>query len=126
MGRGVDWWLSLSLFAGPAIARSTAVWAQTAAAPAAAAQAPSAVVDEDARPVPAEPDFVIIDLPTTLRLPLHRGNFRLTHRWEGNLRGRSFKENARDNAIATTFGQIARGGYPKSLYMGFNLARKFY
>ena len=30
------------------------------------------------------------------------------------------------NTSATTFGQIARGGFPKSLYLGFNLTRKFY
>ena len=26
----------------------------------------------------------------------------------------------------TTFAQMARGGFPKSLYLGFNLARKFF
>jgi len=30
------------------------------------------------------------------------------------------------NTQATTFGQIARGGSPETLYIGFNLARKFY
>jgi hypothetical protein len=30
------------------------------------------------------------------------------------------------NTQATTFGQIARGGNPETLYIGFNLARKFY
>ena len=30
------------------------------------------------------------------------------------------------NTSATTYGQIARGGNPESLYLGFNLARKFY
>jgi hypothetical protein len=30
------------------------------------------------------------------------------------------------NTSASTFAQIARGGAPKSLYLGFNLARKFY
>jgi hypothetical protein len=30
------------------------------------------------------------------------------------------------NTSATTYGQIARGGFPKSLYLGFNLTRKFY
>ena len=30
------------------------------------------------------------------------------------------------NTSGTTFGQIARGGFPKSLYLGFNLTRKFY
>jgi hypothetical protein len=30
------------------------------------------------------------------------------------------------NAFGTTFGQIARGGFPTTLYLGFNLARKFF
>ena len=30
------------------------------------------------------------------------------------------------NTSATTFGQVARGGLPESLYLGFNLARKFF
>jgi len=30
------------------------------------------------------------------------------------------------NSSATTYGQLARGGSPESLYLGFNLARKFY
>ena len=30
------------------------------------------------------------------------------------------------NTSATTYGQIARGGNPESLYLGFNLARKFF
>ena len=30
------------------------------------------------------------------------------------------------NTSGTTFAQIARGGFPKSLYLGFNLTRKFY
>jgi hypothetical protein len=30
------------------------------------------------------------------------------------------------NAFATTFGQMARGGFPTTLYLGFNLARKFF
>jgi hypothetical protein len=31
-----------------------------------------------------------------------------------------------NNGQGTTFGQIARGGTPNSLYLGFNLARKFF
>jgi hypothetical protein len=30
------------------------------------------------------------------------------------------------NSAATTFGQIAGGGFPDALFFGFNLARKFY
>ncbi|MEO8071058.1 MAG: DUF5777 family beta-barrel protein [Acidobacteriota bacterium] len=50
--------------------------------------------DDDAVLDPAEPDFVIVNLPTTLRLPVHKGNFRLTHRFAGNLRNGSFGEQA--------------------------------
>jgi len=35
---------------------------------------------------PLQPDFTLIALPTTLPLPLHKSNFRLTHRFNGNLR----------------------------------------
>ena len=31
-----------------------------------------------------------------------------------------------NNGQGTTFGQLARGGFPNSLYLGFNLARKFF
>jgi hypothetical protein len=30
------------------------------------------------------------------------------------------------NGFATTYGQLARGGFPDSLYFGFNVGRKFY
>jgi hypothetical protein len=42
--------------------------------------------DDDAVLRPLEPDFTLINLPTTLPLPVHKGNFRLTHRFNGNLR----------------------------------------
>ena len=42
----------------------------------------------------AEPDFVVVNLPTTLRLPVWKGNFRLTHRFAGNLRNGSFSQQA--------------------------------
>lgn len=44
------------------------------------------VQDEDlTQPVTMEPDYSLINLPTTLRLPLHKGDFHLTHRFQGNL-----------------------------------------
>jgi hypothetical protein len=46
--------------------------------------------DDDAAFRPLEPDFTLINLPTTLPLPLHKGNFRLTHRFNGNLRDGDF------------------------------------
>jgi hypothetical protein len=64
------------------------VWGQTPAPTPAAQAAPPE--DDDAALVPAEPDFALINLPTTLRLPRHKGNFRLTHRFQGNLRAESF------------------------------------
>jgi hypothetical protein len=50
--------------------------------------------DDDAALDPAEPDFTLVNIPTTLRLPLHKGNFHLTHRFAGNLRQGSFGEQA--------------------------------
>jgi hypothetical protein len=57
------------------------VWGQTP---------PAAVQDDDATLQPVEPDFTLVNLPTTLRLPLHKSNFHLTHRFRGNLRDGSF------------------------------------
>jgi hypothetical protein len=37
--------------------------------------------DPDARPDPLQPDFNLVALPTTLRLPKHKASFRLTHRF---------------------------------------------
>src|SRR5262245_28121209 len=47
----------------------------------------------------AEPDFRLINLPTTLRLPKFKGNFDLTHRFNGNLRRGSFTDQ-----LSTLFG----------------------
>jgi len=54
--------------------------------------AQTATDDDDERLDPAEPDFVVINLPTTLRLPRHKSDFHLTHRFEGNLRDGSFTD----------------------------------
>jgi hypothetical protein len=48
--------------------------------------------DDDGRLDLAEPDYVVINLPTTLRLPVHGGTFHLTHRFDGNLRDGSFSD----------------------------------
>lgn len=50
--------------------------------------------DDDAALTPAEPDVVVVNLPTSLRLPLFKGNFRLTHRFAGNLRNGTFGQQA--------------------------------
>ena len=54
------------------------------------ARAQGAADDDDAKLRPAEPDFTVVNLPTTLPLPLHAGNFHLTHRFAENLRNDSF------------------------------------
>ena len=68
--------------------------AEPQAAPA-PAPAPSAY-DEDLDPVPAEPDFNVITLPTNLRLPKHTLDFRLTHRFARGLSEGSFGDLASD------------------------------
>ena len=50
--------------------------------------------NDDAELVLAEPDFRVLNLPSTLRLPVRGSNFQLTHRFNGNLRQGSFEENA--------------------------------
>jgi hypothetical protein len=50
--------------------------------------------DDDTELVLAEPDFRVLNLPSTLRLPVHGSNFQLTHRFNSNLRQGSFDENA--------------------------------
>ena len=52
--------------------------------------------DDDAKLRPLEPDFRVINIPTTLPLPLHAGDFELTHRFAGNWRGRDFSDLAAD------------------------------
>lgn len=54
----------------------------------------TAADDDDAAPVLAEPDFRVLNLPSTLRLPRHGSNFQLTHRFNGNLRRGSLGGNA--------------------------------
>jgi hypothetical protein len=49
---------------------------------------------DDAALVLAEPDFRVLNLPSTLRLPLHGSSFQMTHRFNGNLRQGGFNENA--------------------------------
>jgi hypothetical protein len=50
--------------------------------------------DDDAKLRPAEPDFSLINLPTTLPLPLHASDFHLTHRFGLDLTSVDFGEAA--------------------------------
>jgi hypothetical protein len=77
--------------------------------PAAAhAQATATSASDDSAPQPTEPDFTIVNLPTTLRLPLYKSNFHLTHRFQGNLEDGTFGHQASnlfglDNGAAIGF-----------------------
>ncbi|HUQ72345.1 MAG TPA: DUF5777 family beta-barrel protein [Planctomycetaceae bacterium] len=64
-------------------------WAQSAPAPAAPAD------DDPDRDINvSQPDFTIITLPTTLRVPRHRSAFRVTHRFNQSLTQGDFGDQA--------------------------------
>lgn len=77
----------LALFLAFVASTAAPVYAQDPA-PAPAPAAPSD--DDDAKLRPMEPDFVTINLPTTLPLPAHAMNFHLSHRFNEDLRNDSF------------------------------------
>jgi hypothetical protein len=62
--------------------------------PAATAAAQASSSDDDGVLRLAEPDFRVVNLPTTLRLPVRGSTFQLTHRFNGNLHRGSFTDNA--------------------------------
>ena len=49
--------------------------------------APAFAQDDDAALRPAEPDFTLLSLPTSLRLPVFKSSFHLTHRFGLALKG---------------------------------------
>src|SRR5262245_13564490 len=67
------------------------------------AQTPS-TTDDPAALDPLEADFEIVNLPTTLRLPVHKFNFHLTHRFNQNLICEEFEENCFGHRLQTLFG----------------------
>ena len=69
-----------------AVSTVAPVYAQPPATPTTA----PASDDDDEELRPLEPDFNLVNLPTTLPLPVHAGNFRLTHRFNENLRNDDF------------------------------------
>ena len=77
-----------------AAAAPQAAAADQAAADETTADQPTAEEHDDAVLRPLQPDFTLVNLPTTLPLPLHKGNFRLTHRFNGNLRSGDFGDQA--------------------------------
>lgn len=58
------------------------------------ARAQESSADDDGKLRPEEPDFVLINLPTTLPLPVHRGDFHLTHRFNLDLTAGTFGDAA--------------------------------
>lgn len=79
------------------------------AAPAAFAQNPPAPVvddDPDKDPNPSQPDFTIVNLPTTLRLPKFSSAFRVTHRFGRPLGAGDFGDLAGDLFGLDAGGQI--------------------
>src|SRR5262249_36964107 len=88
--------LAIALTARSASAAGPPTPTPAPAPPTAAASSSAAAQDDDddAALQPAEPEFRIINLPTTMRLPLFKGNFDLTHRFAGNLRRGSFSDQA--------------------------------
>ncbi len=75
----------LALFLAFMVSGVTPARAQTPATP-----APASGDDDDAKLRPLEPDFSLVNLPTTLPLPVGAGSFHLTHRFNENLRHDSF------------------------------------
>jgi hypothetical protein len=86
---------ALTLILGFILFGSNPAWAQAQATPPAAAAQPvaqTAEEDDDAKLRPLDPDFTVVNLPTTLPLPMGAGNFHLTHRFVGvNWRQDDFK-----------------------------------
>jgi hypothetical protein len=108
----------------------------------------SVVFAQTDQPSPSQPpqiDETAVNVPTTLSLKEHHSYFWLTSRFARDLRRGSFGQLAEDlfsldngavialeflqlnfgNNFATTPGMIARGGAKHSVFMGFNLSRKF-
>ena len=74
------------------------VYAQPpAASPDPAVQAPPASDDDDGKFRAVEPDYVTVNLPTTLPLPVHAMNFHLSHR---------FNEDLLNDSIGTQFSNV--------------------
>jgi hypothetical protein len=90
--------LATAFTAAPAHAQPPSADPAPAVAAGAAATATAAADDDDdAKLRPVEPDFVTVDLPTTLPLPKHAMNFHLSHR---------FNEDLLNDSIGTQFGNL--------------------
>lgn len=115
-------WLFGAIVAATAAIASPA-WAQTASGPTAVTAVNQSATDDPAVLVPAEPDVAVINLPTNMRMPLFKGNFRLTHRFAGNLMNGTFGQ-----AAANLFGldQGAIIGFEYRMAVAPNTQAAFY
>jgi len=87
--------VALVLVAGIALAQDPPAAAPPAAAPPAQAET-SPVDEEDMSFQRAQPDFTLVNLPTTLRLPRYKSAFRVTHRFTRPLGQGSFTDSLAD------------------------------
>jgi len=97
----IRWRNACASLAAIIVVASHAAFAQSTETqpPSGAGNSPQALIvasdaDDDAVLRPLQPDFTLINLPTTLPLPAHKSNFRLTHRFNGNLRSGGFGSQA--------------------------------
>jgi len=73
------------------------LWLVLLGAPAAEGPAPQApLVEDELEADPVEPDFVVVNLPTTARLPKGKLAFRVTHRFARGLGAGDFSDLASD------------------------------
>lgn len=114
----------ITLIALALVGTASPAWAQTSsgktrrAANTTAATTQSPADDEDDAVLdPAEPDFVVVNLPTTMRAPVGKGNFRITHRFAGNLRNGTFGELA-GNLFGIDQGAIVGFEYRRAVARG--------
>ena len=79
----MTWSRALILAVPLALMADVPAFPQDATAPAATSEAAAAAQedDPDLDPNPAQPDFTVVNLPTTLRLPRFKSAFRVTHRF---------------------------------------------
>jgi hypothetical protein len=77
--------LAWTALTAPANAQDPAAPPPAPAQDPAVQQPPPAQADPDARVDPLQPDFNLAALPTTLRMPVHKFDFRVTHRFTESL-----------------------------------------
>jgi hypothetical protein len=107
-------WVVIAL--SPVFAAAQAPGAEQAPAAAQAPAAPEPDADPDARIDALQPDFTLVALPTTLRMPRHKLAFRVTHRF-----GRPLGQGDLGDLISDFFGFDS--GAQIGLELRYGLAR---